>query len=84
MNEQPWDEHPRIALLRSQVHGLPIDEYYRAALLISIHTYRNQILARTIDTPAGAWDDLEALQQVTLGDMMERRMQELVDRKRGA
>ena len=70
------EEHPRIALLRSQVHSLPVDEHYRAALLISIHTYRNQILARPHYTPDQGWGDLEALQQVTLGDMMERALRE--------
>lgn len=65
-------EHPRIALLRSQVRSLPVDEHYRAALLQSIDTYRDQILARPRYAPHEGWDDLEALQQVTLGDAMER------------
>lgn len=71
------EEHPRIALLRSQVLGLPVDEQYRAALLASIDTYRHQILARPHYAPDEGWDDLEALQQVTLGDRMERDLQKI-------
>lgn len=70
-------EHPRIALLRQQVLGLPVDEQYRAALLESIETYREQILARPHYAPDEGWDDLEALQQVTLGDRMEAALQEI-------
>ncbi|MEI6180756.1 MAG: hypothetical protein WCP31_08375 [Chloroflexales bacterium] len=66
-------EHPRLALLRSQVLCLPVDEQYRAALLASI----DQILARPHYAPDEGWDDLEALQQVTLGDRMERELQRL-------
>lgn len=73
-NAGPMEEPPRIALLRSRVLSLPVDERYRAALLGSIDTCREQILARPVDAPAGGWDDLEALQQVTLGDAMERAL----------
>ena len=66
--------HPRLALLRSQVLNLPVDEQYRAALLQSIETYRGQILARPHYAPHEGWDDLEALQQVTLGDAIERTL----------
>ena len=69
-------DHPRLAQLRSQVVGLPVDEQHRAALLRSIDNYRDQILARPFYTPDEGWDDLEALQQVTLGDAMERALQE--------
>ena len=64
------DEHPRLALLRSDVLGLPVDEDYRAALLASIDTYREQLLARPVYAPDEGSDDLEALQQVTLEDML--------------
>lgn len=67
-------EHPRLALLRSQVLSLPVDEQYRAALLKSIDIYRDQILGRPLYAPDEGWDDLEALQQVTLGDVMERAL----------
>ena len=68
------EEHPRLALLRSEVLGLPVGEPYRAALLASIDTYRDQILSRPVYAPHEGWDDLEALQQVTLGDAMERTL----------
>ena len=67
-------EHPRLALLRDQVLSLPVDAQYRSALLESIDTYRDQILARPLYVSCGEWTDLEALQQVTLGDAMERTL----------
>ena len=72
----PIDEHPRIAKLRAQVRGLPIDESYRAELLVSIHRFREQIIARPEYAPDEGWDDLEALQQATLAHMMERFLAE--------
>jgi hypothetical protein len=69
-------EPSRLALLRSQVVGLSVDEQYRAALLKSIDIYGDQILALPLNAPDESWDDLEALQQVTLGDVMERALQE--------
>ena len=67
-------EHPRLALLRDQVLSLPVDAQYRSALLESIDTYRDQILARPFYVSCGEWNDLEALQQVTLGDAIERSL----------
>jgi len=72
-------EHPRLVQLRSQVLGLPVNEQYRAQLLQSIDTYREQILERPHYTPDEGWDDLKALQQVTLGDMMARLRQRKAD-----
>ena len=76
-----YTEHPRIAILRTVVLTLPVDEDYRAQLLLSLDTYRDQILERPAYQPDQGWDDLEALQQVTLGDMMERNLQALCNRK---
>jgi hypothetical protein len=69
-------EHPRIALLRSQVLSLSVDKHYRAVLLKSIEYFRDQIVARPRCAREKGWDDLEALQQVTLSGMMERAVQE--------
>jgi hypothetical protein len=69
-------EHPRIALLRSQVLSLPVDEHYRAVLLKSIEYFRDQIVARPRRAREKGWDDLGALPQVTLSGMMERALQE--------
>jgi len=75
-------DHPRITLLRSQVLNLPVDDDYRDALLQSIDTYADQIISRPLHTAGEGWDDLEALQQVTLGDRNERALQELLARDR--
>lgn len=37
----------------------------------SVDTYADQILARPLTPADGDWDDLEAIQQVTLGDLGE-------------
>jgi len=65
------DDHSRLALLRSQISALPVAEDYKSKLLRSIDTYRDQILARPEVPIDGGWGDLEAIQQVTLGDMVE-------------
>jgi hypothetical protein len=62
--------HPRLAQLRRDVLGLPVDEDYRAALLQSIETYAEEIIIDPVHAPGEGWDDLEALQQATLADMM--------------
>jgi hypothetical protein len=64
--------HPRLHELTYTVQRLPIGGFYRSALLRSIDRYADQIVERPQDE---GWDDLEALQQVTLGDMMEASMQ---------
>lgn len=64
----------RIAALRRDVASLPVGEEYRAALFKSIELYRGQIISRPVYTNGDGWDDLEALQQVTLGDRMEKWM----------
>ena len=66
--------HPRLLALRRDVLGLPVDEAYRTALLRSLVKYGSEIVERPMYAPDEGWDDLEALQQVTLGDMMERRL----------
>lgn len=63
--------NPRIERLREQVSGLAVDNNYRKALLRAIDTYMDQILTRPEYAADEGWDDLEAIQQVTMGDMME-------------
>lgn len=70
--------HPRIEKLKEQVAVLLVDEPYRLTLLRSIDMYMDQILLRPEPNTDDSWDDLEALQQVTLGDMMERQLQGLL------
>jgi hypothetical protein len=66
--------HPRIAQLRTDVALLPVAEDYRRWLYRSLNLYAEQIVARPQGGSGERWDDLEALQQVTLGDMMERAL----------
>ena len=63
--------HPRVVRLRQQVAALPVDQEYRDRLLHSIDLYADHIVARPVYAPEEGWDDLEALQQVTLSDWME-------------
>lgn len=63
--------HPRIAQLRCVVSRLAIDRNYQRWLFRSLNLYADQIVNRPLYKPDEGWDDLEALQQVTLGDMME-------------
>lgn len=67
----PKRNHPKVHALAYAVQRLPVDGFYRAALLRSIDRYADQIIERPTLPPEEAWDDLEALQQVTLGDMIE-------------
>ena len=59
----------RLARLRESLANLPVIPAYRSALLASVDRYADQILGRP-EFGAG-WDDLFAIQQVTLGDAME-------------
>lgn len=72
--------HPRIAQLRTDVARLPVDEHYRRWLYRSLNLYADQVVDRPLYKPDEGWDDLEALQQVTLGDMMEHSMRSLLGR----
>lgn len=63
--------HPRIAALRVSVNRLPVQEDYRQRLRAALYQYADQVVSRPFYKPDEGWDDLEALQQVTLGDWME-------------
>ena len=73
-------EPKRLAVLRQQVKTLPVDEQYRAALLINLERYWEAILKRPEYAHDEGWDDLEALQQVTLAQRMEQSLQHLMAR----
>ncbi len=66
--------HPRIQALWAIVNQLPVDGAYRAALYRSLWRYADQLVCRPHYPPEGGWDDLEALQQVTLGNMIEHQL----------
>lgn len=69
-------DHPRVVLLRNDVLNLPVDNEYKAHLLNSIDLYYDHIINRPVYTHDEAWDDLEAIQQVTLGDLNEKWFRE--------
>jgi hypothetical protein len=73
--------HPRIAQLRTDVARLPVDEQYRRWLYRSLNLYADQVVECPLYKPEDGWDDLEALQQVTLGDMMEHSLRSVLGRK---
>jgi hypothetical protein len=68
----PLRHHPRIQALRETVNRLPVDAMYRAALHRSLGRYADQFICRPHYRPEEGWDDLEALQQVALGDVRNR------------
>ena len=72
-------DHPRIVLLRNDVLSLPVNEEYKNLLLQSIELYRDHIIDRPVYAPEEGWDDLEAIQQVTLADMGDRWLREQLE-----
>lgn len=66
--------HPRIYTLYRQIAALPVDEEYRRWLFRSLNLYADQIIDRPVYAAGEDWDDLEAIQQVALGDAMEYSM----------
>lgn len=71
----PLRDHPRIRHLHALLSGMRVDSHYKARLYHSLYLYADQIVARPIYRRGEGWNDFEALQQVTLGDMMERNLQ---------
>ena len=69
-------ENPRLALLRSRVRSLPLDEHGRAVLLKSIEYFGEQIVARPRPARHTRRDSVEALQQAAPSGMMERALHE--------
>lgn len=74
--QNPLRRHPRVQALRLIVDRLPVNGIYRAALHRSLGRYADQFVSRPHYRPEDGWDDLEALQQVTLGDLMEESLRE--------
>lgn len=63
--------HPRIVALTRIVNQLPVDKEYRRWLRHSLWKYADQIIARVEPAHDEGWDDLEDLQQVSMGDWNE-------------
>ena len=62
--------HPRIYALRQGIRGMAVQGEYVSRLYAALYKYADQFIDLLHYKPAGGWDDLEALQQVTLSDMM--------------
>lgn len=82
MPGQRLRHHTRIQALRLSVASLPVDDDYRRWLYRSINLYADQIVERPEYQHSEGWDDLEALQQVTLGDMNEHYLSQVLSRNR--
>lgn len=66
--------HPRIAQLCTEVARLRCEENYRRWLYRTLNLYADQVVERPRYKLEDGWDDLEALQQAALSDMMELSM----------
>ena len=68
----PLRDHPRIRRLRAQISGMGLDGSFKAHLYDSLYRYAHQIVARPVYLYGEGMGNLEALQQVSLGDLWER------------
>lgn len=74
---------PRIVALHRQLNALPIKPGYRARLRLSIYRYADQFVSRPQPAFCEGWSDLEALQQVTMSDVLEESLRRSFERARG-
>ncbi len=70
----PLRMHPRIYALRQSIRGMAVQGEYKSRLYAALYKYADQFIDRPHDKHGEGWDDLEALQQVTLGDWMEETL----------
>lgn len=63
--------HPRIYALRQGIRGMAVQGEYVSRLYAALYKHADQFIDRPHYKPGAGWDDLEALQQVALGDWME-------------
>lgn len=78
----PLRLHPRIVALRRNIHGMAVQSEYVARLYAALYKYADQLIDRPHYRQEEGLDDLEALQQVTLGDWMEESIRRIAeDRK---
>lgn len=81
-DQQPLYWHPRIAALRLSINRLSVQDEYRRRLRAALCRYADLVIDRPHYRPEEGWDDLEALQQVTLGDWMEDSIRYCADNDR--
>ena len=67
--------HPRIHALRQSIRDMAVPGEYVSRLYAALYKYADQFIDRRHYKPGEGWDDLEALQQVTLGDWMDESIQ---------
>ena len=67
--------HPRIHALRQGIRGMAVQGEYVSRLYAALYKYADQFIGRIHYKLGEGWDDLEALQQVTLGDWMDESIQ---------
>ncbi len=70
----PLRMHPRIHALRQSIGGMAVESEYKSRLYAALYKYADQFVEHPHYRPDEGWDDLEALQQVMLGDWMEERL----------
>ena len=70
----PLRMHPRIYALRRSIRGMAVQSEYVARLFAALYKYADQFVDRPHYKPDEGYDDLEALQQVTLTDWMEDKL----------
>lgn len=58
---------------------MAVSSEYVSRLYAALYKYANQIVARPHYAHDEGWDDLEALQQVTLGNWMEESIRRYAD-----
>lgn len=75
----PLRLHPRIYALRRSIQGMAVSSEYVSRLYAALYKYADQIVDRPQYAHDEGWDDLEALQQVTLGDWMEESIRRYDD-----
>lgn len=63
--------HPKICALRREIDSLSVSNEYRRWLGYALWRYANQLIEREEPQPHDGWSNLEALQQVAIGDRFE-------------
>ena len=78
----PLRMHPRIYALRQNIRGMAVSSEYVSRLYAALYQYADQFVDRPHYKPDEGLDDLEALQQATLGDWMEESIRRYAGNER--
>lgn len=63
--------HPKICALRRDIDSLSVSSEYRRWLRYALWRYADQLIEREEPQSGEGWSNIEALQQVVLGDRLE-------------